>query len=681
MTDGRYRTICTLCHCGCGISVDIENGKMKGIHPDPEHLSNRNYICPKVRGIEELSTSKDRLRKPLKRTDCGFVEISWEEAYDYAAEKLTKVLKEHGPDGVMRCSGAPVSYGARDGYSMLMKAMGSANATGSSTYCMVPRATAFINSMGGKPEPDFDHSDYIILWGSNPKATNRMGGYCAFNGVQDVLDRARERKAKIVFIDPVECESIKIGDEWIKIKPGTDGFLGLGMLRCIINEGLYDKEFVSQYTIGFEELKEHVQPFTPELVEHHTGIKAEDMILLAREFAQAKTALICEGNGLDMYCNTVYSVQTVADLCAITGRIDTKGGLMFLPFVPQSPVNDLSPALMKQKYKYPLFRDVPFPAVKESLIAMDDDRPCAMIVHHANPVIINANSNRTFEAMRKLEFLLVSDIFMTATAQAADLILPEKTAFESFGFKAYTSFEKPFIAFQQPLFDAPEGMRSAFENEYEIAKRMGLVDKFPYQDEISWINYELAPAGVTFEQLRKNQLIFLDKPIVYQKYKAKGFNTPSGKVELYSRKLADKGYSPLPLTIEGAPGLDDRAEEFPLIAINYRPGQFVHTKLHNIRSTTMLHENPTVWLNEKNLEAYKLKEKDRVVIESRFGQGSFAVAKKASLGDEYIMLEFGWGNPTDNKTDINKLTDDQCFDPISGTTPNRLYRVRVKQDR
>jgi anaerobic selenocysteine-containing dehydrogenase len=135
----------------------------------------------------------------------------------------------------------------------------------------------------------------------------------------------------------------------------------------------------------------------------------------------------------------------------------------------------------------------------------------------------------------------------------------------------------------------------------------------------------------------------------------------------------------MPIPLSGVPDLHEDAEAFPLVAINYRPRQFVHTNLHNIRATTILHDNPTVWMNESNLKKYKLKEKDTIVIESKVGEGVFQVALKSSLDDENVMLEFGWGNPTDNKTDINRLTNDQFFDPISGTTPNRLYRVRVKK--
>ena len=282
-SDGTYRTICTLCHSGCGIIVEVKNGRMVSLKPDEQHPSNRRYLCRKSAAIEELSTSPDRLRQPLKRHGDSFVPISWDEAYAFAAENLSRILDKYGPDGVMRCSGAPVSYDARDGFNYLMRVMGSANATGSSTYCMVPRVTAFVNAIGGKPEPDFDNADYIILWGSNPKATNRLGGYCAFDGIQMVLDRARKRGVRIVFIDPVKCESIKDGDIWVKVKPGTDVVLTMGMLRHIINKGLYDHDFVENYTIGFDELKAGVQKFTPEYTETVTGkYRRNDALSLLR---------------------------------------------------------------------------------------------------------------------------------------------------------------------------------------------------------------------------------------------------------------------------------------------------------------------------------------------------------------------------------------------------------------
>jgi len=678
MKNGTFRTICSLCHCSCGIVAELKDGRLKRLNGDEENPANRGYLCPKAASIEELSCSPDRLTMPLKKVNGVFQEVSWEEAFDYAAQRLKEILGEHGPDGLMRCSGAPVSYDARDGFNYLMRLCRSANATGSSTYCMVPRVTAFANMMGGKPEPDFDHADFIILWGCNPQATNRLGGYCAFDGISNVLDRARARGAQIVFIDPVKNETICEGDEWIQIFPGTDVVLGLALLRQIINGDLYDHVFVDNYTVGFEELRAHVQPYTPEYTQEKTGIPAEAVVSLAERFARSQQATICEGNGLDMYCNTVYTVQTVAALLSITGRVDVPGGVVFLPFVPQSPMNNLSPASMALKPRYPLFRDVPFPAVKEALLSNDPRRPRAMIVHHANPVLINANSNRTREAMKKLDFLMVCDVFMTATAELADLVLPAKNGFESYGYKSYVSFDRCFLAFAQPLFEAPGQARSVFEMEYEIGKRMGFENQYPFKDEVSWINFALEPSGVSFEELRDKQLIFFDKPIVYEKYKQKGFQTPSKKIELFSSRLESCGYSPLPLPLPGGgPKLEEQAEKYPLYIINYRPGAFVHTKLHNITAATGRHPMPRVWIRPEDAEAYGVQEGDTVTVETAVGRGEFCAQLRDTPYAGMIMLEFGWGNPTDQGTDLNSITSDACGDPISGGSPNRLYRGRI----
>lgn len=678
MENKSYRTVCGLCHCSCGIVADIDNGQLKSFRGDKEHPSNRGFLCAKAAAMEELSRSPDRLTRPLRRIGGQLREVSWEDAYDFAALRLRGILDTYGTDALMRCSGAPMTYDARDGFNYLMRLCGSANATGSSTYCYVPRVTAFQTMVGGKPEPDFDRADFIILWGSNPRATNRLGGYCAFDGITSVLDRARKRNAKIVFIDPVKNESIKDGDEWIQIFPGTDVFLGLAMLRHIINNNLYNRDFVENYTVGFEELRQHVQPYTPEYAQDKTCIPAEVIVSLADRFAKSLHATICEGNGLDMHCNTVYTVQTIAALLGITGRIDVPGGVVFLPFVPQAPMNNLSPAKMALKYKSPLFRDIPFPIVKDALLSDDPQMPHAMIVHHANPAIINSNSKRTKEALSKLDFLMVTDIFMTATAELADLVLPAKDCFESYGYKAYTSFERPFLAFAQPLFDAPGQAKSVFEIEYEIGKRMGFGEQYPFHDEISWINYALAPAGVTFEDLKQNQILFFDKPIVYEKYKTAGFSTPSKKMELYSKRMAECGYSPLPLPLpDGGSTLELQSQEYPLYIINYRPGDFVHTKLHNLAVTTRKHPFSLMWIRPEDADTYHIQDNDLVTVETAVGKGEFCAKIHDTPYRGMIVLEFGWGNSTDNGTDINELTSDFDRDPISGSTANRLYRGKI----
>lgn len=676
MKDGIYRSLCGLCHCSCGVIAEIRDGRLKSLRGDPDHPANRGYLCPKAAAMEELSRSPQRLTRPLKRTAGGLREISWEEACDFAASRLSAILEEHGPAGLMRCAGAPMSYDARDGFSTLMKLCGSPNATGSSAYCMVPRVAAFQLVMGARPEPDLDRAELILLWGANPKASNRLGNFCAHNGIQDVLNRARRRGAELVFIDPVRCESIRDGDRWLPIRPGTDIYLALAMLRQIINEGLYDHAFVEHYTLGFEALRDHVRPYTPELAQQKTGVPAGEIRALAERFARSPAATICDGNGLDMYCNTVYTVQAVALLLAVTGRVDAPGGVAFLPFIRQTAMNDLDPRGMALKSRFPLFRDVPFPAVKEALLAGDPLRPRGMIVHHANPALINGGGARTREALRKLDFLLVDDIFLTATAELADLVLPARTFFECWGYKAYTSFEHSFAAFARPLFDAPGEAKSVFEMEYEIGKRMGFGGRYPFHDDRSWMEYALAPSGITVEELEERQLVFSAKELAWEKYRRSGFATPSGKLELYSSRMEQAGYSPMPIPVEEARSPEE-AEAYPLTLTTRRPGGFIHTRLHNIPSAVEREPMPLALIGSEDAQKYGIREGDRVTIETPGGRGVFSARVRSEQQEGLLALDFGWGNPTDQGSDLNLLTRDDRWDPISGGNPNRLFFGRI----
>ena len=569
---GVYRTICGFCHAGCGIKVYRNRFGIESVEGDPEHPSNRGYCCPKISGIKELVESEERLRYPLKKTSGGFKRISWDEALDFAAQKLGEIREKYGPGSLVRNMGAPVAYEARDGFVEFMGAFGSPNFTGSSNLCMLPRITAFQAVIGAKPESDFEKTNLIIFWGANPTESNRFGGYCSYNGFNQIIPRARGRGVRMIAIDPVRSTTAAQADDWIRINPGTDAALGLAMINQIIAEGLYDKKFVAEWTHGFDELAAHVSGRSPKWAEALTGIPEDTIIELARLYATTVPSAICEGNGLDMYTNGVDSARVIAILIAITGNFDIPGGNALAPFPIQSALPTKSPlapygpsALLKIEEsksvlpekssspdkriwheKFKVYRDLPFPAVKESILRNEDRRPRAMIVHHSNPVLIQANVARTKEALEKLDFLLVNDIFMTSTAEVADLILPSTSDYERYGYKAWSSFEGGILAFSRPVADPPGSSRTVFEVEYELAKKLGLHHDYPFHDTESWIEYMLKPTRITFKQLDEEQVIYTTPEIQYRKYLKNGFNTPSRKVEFYSQYFQNNGYKPLP---------------------------------------------------------------------------------------------------------------------------------------
>jgi anaerobic selenocysteine-containing dehydrogenase len=515
------------------------------------------------------------------------------------------------------------------------------------------------------------------MWGANVKNSNRVGGYASYNGMNRIIDRAKARGCKIVCIDPIYSETAQRADWWIPINLGTDTALALAMIHEIIKDGIYDKEFVGQYTEGFGMLSEHVRQFPPEWAEPITGISAGTIRKLAREFAEAKPACLCDGNGLDMYANVTDACRSIAILEGICGYVDVPGGCMFLPFIPQSTLSNMPRIGKYAGDKYPLFREIPFPPLCEGILNGDELAPRAMIVHHSNPVLIQADSNRTREALKKLDFLLVDDIFMTATTEIADVVLPALSPVERWGYKAYASFQHPFLACARPIADPPGEARSAFWMEYELAKRIGIAKNYPFHDDISWISYMLKPSGTTFEELEHKHLWFGKQEVQPHKYETEGFFPGGGKMRLCQEDFEKTGLSALPVYREPAGKPLHVTEEFPLMGTNRRPAEFVHTKFHNLKATTKLNPRAQVWIPAEDAKNRAIAEGDKVALRTCKGEIEVYahIAEKQRPG--LVAVDFGWGNSTDDGPNLNTITDGEVWDRASGATPNRIFACQI----
>jgi anaerobic selenocysteine-containing dehydrogenase len=675
MENKIFRSICGFCHTNCGVNIHVKDGAISRIEGDPEHPVNRGYLCPKAQAIKPLLESEERLKYPLMKTKGGFTRISWDTAFEFAAEKLLRIRETHGPESLFHSHGAPVTYGARDGFIQFMGAFGSPNFTGVANTCFVPRLVAFNQAFGGRPEPDFENTKLVIFWGANPLNTTRFSSYAAYDGFNLIVPRLKERGAKIILIDPVHSESVSFADEWIRPNIATDSALGLAMAHTIIFESLYDREFVGEWVTGFDEIRKHVEPMTPEWAETITGVSANRIRELARLYAATDGAIILDGNGLDMHTNGVDMVRVITLLIALTGNIDKPGGNVYNSVVPQTPLPTIkSDKKRMARDKFRLFPVVPYPAVKESLLS-DAPIPRAMIVHHSNPVLVQANQERTKEALGKLDFLMVLDIFPTATTQIADLILPAAADFEAVDYRAYSSSKGGFLALREKVFEPMGESRSVFAVEYELAKRMGIEKEYPFRSDEEWIDFVLKPAGVTLNDLRKDHIVYASPPVVYRKYKKDGFKTPSRKVECYSQRFQDAGYGALP--VFEMPEEASVTTEYPLLCTTRRPAEFVHTKLFNIPIMRKRYPDPLLMIHPKDAGSRGIHHGD--LAEARSPRGTVQLKTKITndIGPGMISIDFGWGNPTDEKPCINSLTSDSVWDPISGGYPNRLFVCEV----
>ncbi len=683
MEDKVFRTLCGFCHTNCGLLVTVSDGKIYRVVGDPDHPVNRGYICVKAMAIKALVESQDRLKFPLMKKKGGFEKVSWDEALDFAADRLTEIRERYGPEALVRSGGAPVSYEARDGFLQFMGVYGSPNFTGAANLCAVPRQVAFINTFGDRPEPDYENTKLIIFWGVNPVNTTRFSAYASYDGFNNIISRAKQRGVKIVVVDPVRSETVDIADEWIRPNIGTDSALGLAMIHTIINEELYDYEFVKNWVIGFDEIKKHVSSLSPEWAEKITSVPADKIREFARLYAKTDGALIHDGNGLDMHTNGVDMVRVICLLIALTGNIDKPGGNVFFSIVPQK---SLPTVKFDKKWigweEFPLFPQVSFPSFKNALLEGRPNRPRAMIVHHSNPVIIQANQERTKKALESLDFLMVVDIFPTATTEIADLILPSAADFERVDYRAYSSSSGGFLALREKVVEPPGEARSVFEIEYELAKRMGIEKNYPFRSTEEWINFVLEPSKVTLNDLRNNHIIYASKPVSYYKYKKDGFNTPSRKVECYSERFKTFKYNPLPsfeYPMESQISHPESGRRFRLQGTTRKPYEFVHSKLKNLEPLNKIYPEPFVIIHPENAFERGIRDNDLVEVVSPRGR----IELKAKISDAtklgLLIIDFGWGNPTDKKANINILVSDEVWDPISGGYPNRLFLCDIKK--
>ena len=369
-------------------------------------------------------------------------------------------------------------------------------------------------------------------------------------------------------------------------------------------------------------------------------------------------------------------------LAAITGNIDIPGGNVNYPNVRFARYLTVRPESKRlSEEQYPLFPLLPFPSVVDAILSGGPYSPRAMIVYHANPLLINSNENRVREALKKIEFLVVSDIFLSATAQLADIVLPDTSDFEEPGFETYSKPQGAFVALREKVIEPIGESRPVFEVEYDLAKRMGLESYFPWKNTEEWINYKLRGSGITLEELRKQPIFYVTPSVEYKKYHKNGFNTPSGKVELYSQKLKDSGYDPLPTykepTENGTTGLDQY--KYPLVGTTRKPGIYTHTKYRNLPSLRKLQPDPLAWINLADAQARGISDGDEVTVESSYGSIKIEAKTTEKNGPGLVVIDFGWGNPWDKGANTNILTPDDVRDPESCSTSNRRFFCEVKK--
>ena len=706
-----YHTACHICHGSCIAQVTVEDGRVTGIRPDPDGIMNTGQMCPKGIFSKELIYHPDRLLHPMKRTgprgSGQYAQISWDEAYDIIAENLRRIEQEYGMEAVAIAQGTGrhhLPYTAR-----FANAIGTPNwFEPGSAQCFFPRIHSGAVTFGYAPAADY-YSDVnpqvMLVWGCNPSVSGADGEsrYC-------FLD-ALKKGTRLVVVDPCRNNLEPYADYFLQVRPGTDDALALGMLHTIIFEDLYDHEFVENWCFGFEALRDRVREYPPERAAEICCIPAEEIRSAARHVASADTVSMEYGCAIEHTPNSFQTVRAIQLILAVTGNIDKKGTFIESMHVLDEPelledhLGDVQRAKRLGEHHKMLagahkpFSSAHIPTVFEAMRTGKPYPVKALMLCGNNGLIGFANSKKTLETWKNLDFICCQDMFLTPSALLADVILPVCSWLEVDSLTASPGGADHAILCQQAVVP-PVGECKPDEVIFqELCEKLGKDWGAKNLDEIldkrldrlrTFPGYE----DYTLDKLR--QTGWAAVPIQYEQYKAraargeKAFSTPSGKVELYSQILEQFGFDPLPFYAEPPESPVSRPDltgEYPLIlTTGTRINAFFLSEHRQIPSLRKQNPLPLATLHPDTAAQYGIRDGDWIFIETLRGR----ITQKAKVTDKMkpgvVNCQMGWWFPEQTEKPFfgafdcnpNVLTSmDPPFDPCMGTYQLRGLMCRI----
>jgi len=668
------KSTCGHCQSGCGVLIHMQGDSITRIEGDPASPVNKGVLCVKGKASLAYLHHPDRLTHPLKRAgergEGRWQRVSWDEALDTVAEGFIKTKTSYGAESLVFMRGS-FKGGFQGTYlARFANAFGAPNIASMASVCYVPRVHGSVLTYGYTPVPDYANPPAcIVVWGAN-LAETRIGEY-------EQTVQALDKGAKLIVVDPRRIDLAQRAAIWLQPRPGSDLALALGMINSIITDGLYDKAFVRDWTVGFEELKEHVHKYAPDIVEGITWVKAADIKKAAALYATHKPGVIQIGNAIDHNMNNVQTARAVAILRAITGNLGVPGGEVACSSTGilnplGSPELDLRDKISKEERAKRLdaatgmlpmaYYALPQTIVKAVLHA--DPYPIhAGFIQGGNMLLTYSNAQEVYQAFKRMDFLAVADMFMTPTAAMADIVLPVGTYLEFNDIVAPPYY--PVVQVQQKVAQVGE-CRSDYEIMRGLAERLDLAEYF-WEKETECLDFILEPAGLTFEEFREIGVLQGEKE--YRKHERDGFATPSGKAELFSDRLKEWGFDPIPVyrEPEGMPlSAPDLVEEFPLVLTSWKSAPFRHSGGRQIAPLRDAHPNPVVWLHPDTARRHGIGDGDWVDIETKQGRIKQQAHVTADIDPRVAGVDYAWWFPEEgpegqygwHEANINMLTAD-----------------------
>jgi thiosulfate reductase/polysulfide reductase chain A len=636
---GVIPSMCEMCVWRCGLLAKVEAGRVVKLEGNPDHPHSNGKLCPRGQSGLMNTYDPDRVLEPLirvgKRGEGLFRKASWEEALDLVATKMLDIKQKYGPEAMIFSSTHNLSQVQ---FENLLNAYGSPNYGTQRSLCFNAMIVANLTTYGmEEPARKYDDLKYIILTGRNLMEAISTSETSA-------LSQAIDRGAKVITLDPRFTKTAAKSSEWLPIRPGTDLAFHLALINVIIAEGLYNRSTVSNQTSGFDQLANAVLSYTPQWASGITGIPADSIQRIAREFAAAAPHVLAHnGWRTSNFINSFQTERAIAILNALAGN----WGIAMFPAsgeesgVLGAPPQPAYPRVSAQRldgvpWKYPF---VPlkigvFQELREAALSGAPYQAHGWFIARQNPAMSLPARGRTLEAFGKMDFIATIDIIMNDTSWFSDVVLPEASYLERYDPLNIVG-DKAFL--RQPVIESQGQAKSALWIYKELGSRLGLGDFFQYSDEEDYLKQQLAPLGVSLDQVRQKG--YVELPGEGPDFSEPAWNTPSTKIELFSSTLDKGGFSAVPQWEEPpAPGPD----QFYLLT-----GKVAQSTQFGSQNNQLLHkysDEPRLWMNTATAQGLGLKDNDLVEVTSTAGKIHIKLEVTQAIRPDCVYLTPGYGH-------------------------------------
>ncbi len=638
-------TACEVCPNKCAVIAVVEDGVIRKLNPNPRSPKSRGMLCARGNAAVKAVYDPDRVKQPLiragERGEGKWRPATWDEAWDFAARRLAAIKERHGPQGVLWSSTEGFQ---EDFFKNLGLAFGSPNIVRHPTLCLASVNLAYSMTFGTVPSFDLLNTSYVIISGAN-----RFESIITPD-TMDLVESAMNRKTRLVYLDPRFTVTASKADEWYPIRPGTDMAFILAMLHVIVGEERHDKEFVATHCTGFEQLEAHLRTYTPEWAEAETGIPAADIARIAREFSDAAPrALYYAGRRSSWTSNDFQMRRAQAILNAVVGNWDRQGGM-----VPNSKISigellvmpwddPTAPRVDELDTRFPLAAkgDGVFLQARENVLAGKPYPVKGWMVYKQDPMNALPDRSRTQAMLEQMEFVGVIDTQMSDTAWFADVVFPESTYLERLDPITVLPGIWPVVVLRQQVVKPIHDTKPNLEIVQGLAKRLGLGDYFDYTIE-QWVEAQAKelPVPEPLEVLKKHGVYTAPGAPFYGTTLKPDhrFVTKSGKIELYSERLAEAGHDPLPVY---APPVEPPPGAFRMIL--GRKATYTHA---NTTNNAWLHEFAPVndlWIHPEPAGNLGIAGGDLVEVASGVGKVRIRARVTTEIRPDCVFMLHGFG--------------------------------------